>query len=178
MCSRYQQRVEGKGRDGGKNATGRSKIKVSLPEGWRAMDFSRMRATDIKQNKRIFLPKDLEQELEAKMEVRRMEGSKFFDECMKILQDEESVKTEDNLTPSERRGLDSLRKRVKEGKIVLVQTDKSWRLAVLTREQYQETGEPHLKDTTEIGPGFLRTNQSILNGHMSWWAAILNLGAN
>ena len=97
---------------------------------------------------------------------------------MKILQDEESGKTEDNLNPSERRGLNSLRKRVKEGKIVLVQTDKSWRLAVLTREQYQETGEPHLKDTTEIGLGFLRTNQSILNGHMSWWAAILNLGAN
>ena len=36
-----------------------------------SMDFSRMRATDMKQNKRIFLPKDLEQELEAKMEVRR-----------------------------------------------------------------------------------------------------------
>ena len=133
-----------------------------------SMDFSRMKATDMKQNKRIFLLKDLGKELEAKMEVRRMEGSKFFDECMKILQDEESGKTEDNLTPSERRGLDSLRKRVKEGEIVLVQTDKSGRLAVLTREQYQEAGEPHLKDTTEIGLGFLRTNQSILNGHMSW----------
>ena len=44
------------------------------------------------------------------MEVRWMEGSKFFYDCVKIFQDEESGKTEDNMTPSEQRGLDSLRK--------------------------------------------------------------------
>ena len=139
------------------------------------MDFGRVRATDMKGNKRIFLPKAMEHDLEARMEIRRAEANRIFDECVKLLVDVSS-KTEDNITKSERRGLISLQKRVKEGEIVICQTDKSGRLAVLTQEQYRASGEQHLKNTTEVDLGFAETNQSILNGNVEWWAGILNIG--
>ena len=49
------------------------------------MDFGRMRAADIKGNTRVHLPKAMESELEARMEVRRVEGKKIFIECMNYL---------------------------------------------------------------------------------------------
>ena len=43
-----------------------------------------MKATDMKGNKRIFLPKAMENDLEARIEVRRMEGKKIYKECMDL----------------------------------------------------------------------------------------------
>ena len=77
------------------------------------MDFGRLRATDMKQNKRIYLPKAMNQGLEARMELRRVEVSELFDECYKLLTDGRGV-TDDNLSESERRGLPSLQARVNE----------------------------------------------------------------
>ena len=67
------------------------------------LDFGRMKATDMKGNKKIVLPKAMENDLEAMMEVRRMEAKKIFRECMKLLEEEKGV-TEDNLTKEERLG--------------------------------------------------------------------------
>ena len=49
----------------------------------------------------------------------------------------------DNLSDSEKKGLKSLKKRVREGELVITTTDKSGRMAVLSREQYIEAGEEH-----------------------------------
>ena len=115
------------------------------------------------------------QDLEARLEVRRMEAAKLYNECENLLVDDKGL-TEDNLTAGERRGLKDLQKRVKDGEIIICQTDKSGRLAVLSRSQYIESGNKHLKDTTEVNLRFAETNQSVLNGHISWWAEILNIG--
>ena len=98
----------------------------------------------MKGNKRIFLPKATEDDLEARMEIWRAEANRIFDEYVKLLGDV-SGKTVDNLTKSERRGLTSLQKKVMDGEIVICQTDKSGRLAVLTQEQCRASGEQHLK---------------------------------
>ena len=45
------------------------------------------------------------------------------------------------LSKAELDGIDSLRKRVKEGSLVVATTDKSKKFALLTRDQYIESGE-------------------------------------
>ena len=47
------------------------------------MDFGRMKATEMKNNKRVTLPKASSIQMEALMEVRRKRASQLFDMCMK-----------------------------------------------------------------------------------------------
>ena len=56
-----------------------------------------------------------------------------------------------NLTKTEQMGLKSLRKRVRDGEIIVCQSDKSSRMCVLTRQQYIEPGTAHTKNDKEIG---------------------------
>ena len=48
-----------------------------------------------------------------------------------------------NLSPSQVKGLKSLRKRVAEGELVIIPTDKSGRLAVMSRDSYRAAGMKH-----------------------------------
>ena len=48
-----------------------------------------------------------------------------------------------NLTQKEKNGMKSLKKRIKDGEIVVTSTDKSSRFAVITKEQYLESGYTH-----------------------------------
>ena len=56
----------------------------------------------------------------------------------------------ENLTAKERKGLDSLKRRVKEKEISVCRTDKSGRFAVLSHEQYVRAGEIHTCKDREV----------------------------
>ena len=109
----------------------------------RDLDFARQKATSMKGNKRINLPKASDIQMKALIEVRRKRASKLYELCVKKL-GEGCERGQDNLTPGERRGLKSLKKRVNEGEIIVCQTDKSGRFCVLTRDQYLEAGQAHV----------------------------------
>ena len=144
---------------------------------FRDMDFGRMKATEMKNNKRVTLPKASSIQMEALMEVRRKRASQLFDMCMKKL-GEDSMKGKDNLTMGEKRGLKSLKKRVKDGEIVVCQTDKSGRFCVLTQEQYLEAGNIHARKDRKIEKDEHEEVERALNGHMRWWNSIWSLGSN
>ena len=103
-----------------------------------------MRATDIKNNPRITLPKHRsakeEVELGAKGEVVFREASNY----MSSLQEQP-----ENLTKSERRGLRKLLKRIKAGELVVLETDKSNKLCVMPMEMYKRMGIPHTQGDPE-----------------------------
>ena len=46
----------------------------------------------------------------------------------------------DNLTAAEKRGLNKLKKRIDKDEIVIIKTDKSGKLGVISKEKYLETG--------------------------------------
>ena len=94
----------------------------------------------MKNNKRIHLPKPLKPTQEAMMEIRKHEALKIYDECMKLLEEGEELKDE-NLTKTQRIGLKNLQKKVKDGYLIITQTDKSGRFAIFTREEYIRAGE-------------------------------------
>ena len=78
------------------------------------LDFGRIRATEMKNNKRITLPKASSIQVEALMEVRRKRAAQLYDLCIKKL-GEDSERGKDNLSMGEKRGLKSLKKRVADG---------------------------------------------------------------
>ena len=90
---------------------------------------------------------------------------------------EEDGKQEANLTPAERRGLKSLRKRVKEGKIVIIPTDKTGKLCVMERKVYEEDGLIHTAKDREIGWEEVKKLQMELNGNTAMMIKFFKMGS-
>ena len=143
----------------------------------KVLDFANHKATDAKMNTRVILPRPLTPKEEADLEVRRAIWSSLFDAYIKGMADEDGVQ-ESNLTVGEQRGLKSLKKRVKSGEIVICQTDKSGRFAVLTLEDYERAGMKHVQGDQEVDMEYVKQNNRVLNGHCSMWLRIFLVGAN
>ena len=144
------------------------------------INFGRAKPTGWKGNKRVTLPKGGSAQLEGFLEVRRRQASKIYDACLRLLgqdDDGDRVKIE-NLSAKDRRGLESLKRRVKQKEIIVCKTDKSGRFAVLSREQYIKAGEAHTDKDAEVELEEAEEIQRILNGHMRWWAKSLNLAGD
>ena len=140
--------------------------------------FGRSKPTIWKGNKRLTLPKASTPEMEALLDVRRRDAGIVYDECMRLLKDDTEKVSYGNITAGERRGVQSLRKRVNNNEIIICSTDKSRRFCVWTREDYQKAGDVHACKDREIDLDECLEVQRCLNGHMRWWGSIWNLGAN
>ena len=142
------------------------------------MDFTKRRVTDLKGNANVTLPKARGGfNMEAKLETLRTEAMgvniRYIGEnCGK----EGRQKT--NLTVSEAKGMKSLLKRVKEGETVVVPTDKTSKLAVMSRAAYIKAGLAHTVGDTEVGWVELKEAQSELNGHIAMLIKIFKMGKN
>ena len=64
-------------------------------------------------------------------------------------QDEDEAKN-DNLMKEKKAGLKSLKKRIKEGFVVVCSTDKSSRFAGMSLEEYEEVGKKHADKDQEV----------------------------
>ena len=82
------------------------------------------------------------------------------------------------MTRAEDRGLQMLKKRVKEGELNIIPTDKSGNLAVMGRETFVEAGMKHTTKDMEVGWVQVRDAQRELNGHVSMLIKIFKIGAN
>jgi hypothetical protein len=131
-----------------------------------SMDLRKQRATVAKHNTRVILPGPLSTAQEQELVMRRVEWEAVYDEYVREFCDEEGVQ-ESNLTDQERRGLKSLQKRVADGSLVICETDKSSRFAVMSREEYIEAGKKHVDKDMEVDMDFMVKNQRRINGHMS-----------
>ena len=141
------------------------------------VNFANHKVTDAKMNTRVVLPRSLTPKEEGDLEVRRTIWASLFDRYKESMTDEEGVQ-ESNLSTEETRGLKSLQERIKSGEIVICQTDKSGRFAVLTREDYERAGMKHVKGDQEVDLEYVRQNNRVLNGHCSMWLRIFLVGAN
>ena len=130
------------------------------------IDYSRKRATDCKHNTCVKLPGPKNIKVEEGIELRRLTWRKIFRDYMKEFTDERGVQ-ESNLTEGESRGLKSLQKRVKEGELVVVRTDKSGKFSLMSLEEYRRAGEVHTSKDKEVTVEFLLKNQRKINGHLS-----------
>ena len=140
----------------------------------KVLDMGNLRASDYKYNKHVQLPDTVDACEEARNEIRRTEHMKSFKKIVNQLADENIS----NLTKSEQRGLKSLRKRVNKGEIVVTETDKSKRFCILTREQYEASGQKHTRNDTIIEEKTVKKIQNVTNEHCRWIKEIFGTGSN
>ena len=72
-----------------------------------------------------------------------------------------------NLSKSQEEGLKSLSKRIKEGEILVLPTDKSGKLCVMTRNTYELSGNEHIGGDDVVSCKELWEDQKTINGHVA-----------
>ena len=161
----------------------------------KTLDLGNLKATNYKYNKEVYLPKAETPELETLHEYRRTEFKRIFNRAVagsdvkskcKVANDRglsNSTKTkvvnpESNLSKSELKGLASLKKKVREGSLVVGKTDKSKRFAILSRQQYLDSGRQHTQKDIEIDPDKVKRLQNYVNDHVYWLKESTNIGLN
>ena len=73
-------------------------------------------------------------------------------------------------------GLAKLKKRVDDGSVVICETDKSGKLAIVTMEEYIRMGQVHIEKDTEIDQDEVDRKERLLNGHTSMLLKLTNTG--
>ena len=102
-------------------------------------DARKLKATDLEINTRVTIPKGLPESHEAWLEVRR---TKYEQVCNKYIGEncKDNGEQKPNLTKDEMKCLISLKKRIKEGSVVVMCTDKSNKYAITELENYKTMG--------------------------------------
>ena len=134
-----------------------------------------LRVTDYKHNSRVIFPRALPGEKENNLEVMRSELLHHHKEWVAQncnCRGEQKA----NLSQNEQAGLKSIQKRVADGSIVILPTDKSGRFAVMSMDTYIEAGMVHIKDDIEVGVNEKKENQKLLNGAVSMLLKIFRVG--
>ena len=131
--------------------------------------------TDLKECTRITLPKPLPTEEEAKLEIRKNTQLQIFRDYMNK-NTRKGGQLETNLTTEEQEGLKSLQKRVQEGKIIVLKTDKSSKFAVTNQQEYLNMGQEHVAKDRVITRQELIQIEENLNGHNRAGAGIWGSG--
>ena len=115
----------------------------------KVINLDKRKVTDLKGNTKVYLPKALKPTKEAHIYIGRERYREIFAEY-KRKNCNKKGEQRSNLSLAQKRGLASLRKRIKNKSLVVMLTDKSGRLAVTSWEMIQKL--------TGIQPGEFRKN--------------------
>ena len=162
----------------------------------KAFDYGNRRVTDIPECSEVRLPKPVDQKYESEMSIIREIIMKEFwsykKEIEKEITDNWRDKTDKdrlkeklrsnqeymNLNKSERKGLFKLRKRIKDGNIIVVKTDKSGKLVLMKKEDYIKIGVKDNVDDKLLERKEARDIQKKINNHTKMICKALNAGEN
>ena len=139
------------------------------------MDARGLRVTDYKHNSRVIFPKAQAGDKENNLEVMRAELLHHHREWVKTncnCRGEQKP----NLNSKEQAGLKNIKKRVADGDLVILPTDKSGRFGVMSMATYIKAGMVHVGDDQEVGIEERKSNQRVLNGTVSMMLKIFKVG--
>ena len=126
--------------------------------------------TDVKSNPRVIIPRPRDTKYEKDMNVRRVMEEK---EVLSYLQ----MQVDNcNLTPSEKRGMEKLAKRIKAKEITVYPTDKSSKLAVCSFASYEAQGAVHTKGDKVVSWEDINKAQRTVKGHLFTLNNVFNTG--
>ena len=147
------------------------------------INFEQRRPTDYKLNKRICLPRPLNEAEEFGCELKKREYVREFNQY--LAENKKNNKHKDhrtkkiktgptflNLNKKEKEGAESLKKRIRNGEIMVIPTDKSARFSVMTTNQYIQAGEVHTNKDERISWKTVKYLRNQVNSHMSWLGEI------
>ena len=152
-----------------------ARSRLVFDEQGKTLDLSKKRVTDLKQNSHVHLPPPLNPVAEAGIAVRK---AKFMEEHRRYARENCDKKNNQrlNLSFTQRKGLASLKKRIKEEELVVLQTDKTGKLVACSRDIYLKMGQEHTAKDREISWGEAEEVLKELKGHTSMWIKITGMG--
>ena len=83
-----------------------------------------------------------------------------------------------NLTLSEQRGVRKIEKRKNDGEVVVIMTDKSSKMCIMKRDDYEKMGEEHVGKDREVKREEILEREKILNQHSLSWCKMWRTGAD
>lgn len=137
-------------------------------------DDRKRRVTDLAECSRVTLPKPMQIEEEALIEIRRNMHKKIFSQHRE--ENTDNGKQESNLSEEERKGLRSILKRIREGEILVMKTDKSGKFCIVSQADYIKMGEVHTKNDKKISRDNVIQIEKALNGHCMAWCKTWDTG--
>ena len=137
------------------------------------MSFRNLRASDIKNNPRVVLPRPRHAKEEAELATR---GTMVKQEYRAYVQKQpEPPKV---LTASEHRGVQKLKGRIARGEITVCETDKSSGIAIISGEVWEGLGDCHTSGDRVIDWNEVEKDQRIIKGHLRCLNHVFRPGAN
>ena len=82
----------------------------------------------------------------------------------------------ENLTMKEKRGVQKLKERIKEGEIVVLKTDKSGKLVICDKEEYLKMGKSKIVEDRKLERGEIKKIEEKINDHTRMITKIFNIG--
>ena len=126
------------------------------------------RVTDLKENSRVHLPRPLPPGEEANIEMRRGVYMRLFQDFVRN-NCKKNGDQKTNITREIDNGIKSLKKRIDNEEIIIMETDKSGKLAITSRETYLKLGDAHTAGDRLVSSQEIREIEKQLNGHSSMW---------
>ena len=138
-------------------------------------DEGKRRVTDLEECSRVTLPKPLSVRRETEIELRRESHNRVYQRYRQEFCNMDGEQ-KSNLTENEKMGLKRLKKRIKDGELVVMKTDKSGKMSVTDRENYIQMGQEHVKNDKKIGNEEVRKIDKIMNEHSTAWCNMWGTG--
>ena len=142
------------------------------------VDLGACRATDMKLNQRLILPQPCPAAKEAVLGARHIVWQAAADNWTKDNCSPDGTQLSHNLTADERIGLSKVQKRVKQGEITVVKSDKGNQLTVSSLDSYSAQGDSHTSLDRRISHLETEQNQARMNTLCRSLANIFGLGKN
>ena len=109
----------------------------------KVIDFRKVKATDLRDNPRVILPKPRPPGEEIELLVQRQIWQTTIEKYAENHCNSKGDQKQSNLTNSQKIGMSKLKNRSKDGSIVIGETDKSNKTTISSRESYTKQGEVH-----------------------------------
>ena len=138
------------------------------------IDFRNMRAIDFAFSRRVYMPPPVERETELQLQLLKTNLQKATERYASKTTERET----ETLTENEKKGLVTLKERIKRGEIVVQQTDKSGRNAVDSPENYNIAVQPHTTNDIPITKEEHEELEKEINAHTLTWCKIVQIGKN
>ena len=139
--------------------------KTVMDETSKEVKFSKQRVTDLPTCRRIEVPEAREDDTEVVFANMKTRLSKVTESYIKEKCDNKGNIKEQNVGKQELDGLKSLKKRVGNGELLIIPTDKSGKLVVSSHEDYIASMQPHIANDETISLEERNTIENTLNGH-------------
>jgi hypothetical protein len=144
----------------------------------RIYDVRKKNIRDIKQNPRITLPRALTGPEEAVIACVKQDMSEIYREYVAKNCDEKGRITKPNLSSKELRGLRSLLKRIQNREVMVIPSDKSGKLTVVSWDLYIQNMQKIIGDDKAVGWSEVGPTQARMNGHCSMWLKMTSMGSD